>query len=675
MVDKERNSMSQSTALHNISYRSDIDGLRALAILPVVLFHAFPNLIPGGFIGVDIFFVISGYLITSILLKDMQAGSYSIKTFYARRIRRIFPALSIVLLFSLALGWIVLTAVEYRALGKHAAGGAGFIANIMFWKEAGYFDAAADTKPLLHLWSLGIEEQFYIVWPVLLYFVVKRSWNVLYVIIAVALLSFVWNVARIGIDPSGTFYSPFSRSWELALGAFLAYQAIKPIQSIAQLIKNHATHLSALGLLLVLIGFVVINESRSFPGWWGLLPAIGSALLIAAGPQALINRYVLSQRWMVWVGLISFPLYLWHWPILSFARIIHSETPPVDVRWILVGISILLAWLTYVVIEKPVRSSQKKKSLIWFLSIVMLLICLAGVAVYKTKGVKSRHSGLLNADPASLDMGADRGRWANECGIPLEAKLILKSCYSPKDQKASYAVWGDSKGEAIFYGLAREAEHQNSPRWLMIGNTIPMTGDIPRLQGRNATKNQYVVDALVKNPDLKAVLLAPAARSIFSLGEVYSKEELDSSPLFEEGLKGVGNAITVLEKSGKRVVFLVDHPGFPDPKSCISGGMTSSAFLNQFFYRKENKQCSMTYEQHVHTNERYRLWVKKLQEQHPRLVVYDPTHLVCDIPNNYCGIAKDGQFLYSYGDHYSDYGNSLVAKDFLAKLPNLLKGR
>ena len=145
---------------HSISYRPDIDGLRALAILPVVLFHAFPNLLPGGFIGVDIFFVISGYLITSILLKDIQAGSYSFKTFYARRVRRIFPALSVVLLFCLALGWVVLTAVEYRSLGKHAAGGAGFIANFMFWKEAGYFDAAGDTKPLLHLWSLGIEEQF-----------------------------------------------------------------------------------------------------------------------------------------------------------------------------------------------------------------------------------------------------------------------------------------------------------------------------------------------------------------------------------------------------------------------------------------------------------------------------------------------------------------------------------
>lgn len=665
--------MSNQVHTHSISYRPDIDGLRALAILPVVLFHAFPNLLPGGFIGVDIFFVISGYLITSILLKDIEAGSYSIKTFYARRIRRIFPALSIVLLSCLALGWIVLTAVEYRALGKHAAGGAGFIANIMFWKEAGYFDAAGDTKPLLHLWSLGIEEQFYIVWPLLLYFVTKRSWNVLGVISVVAVLSFALNVLRVGIDPSGTFYSPLSRSWELALGAFLAYQAISPIATLKNFIERYCQRLSVVGLALILLGFLVINESRAFPGWWALLPACGSALLIAAGPQSIINQRVLSQRLLVWVGLISFPLYLWHWPLLSFARIIHSETPPFDVRWMLVCLSILLAWLTYFLIEKPIRSSYKKRAVIWILSLVMVAICLAGAAIYKTKGVKSRHSGMLNADPASLDMGADRGRWANECGIPMEAKLILKSCYSPQDQKATYAVWGDSKGEAIYYGIAREAVNQNSPRWMMIGNAIPMAGDIPRLRGRNANKNNYVLDALIANNDVKAVLLAPAARSIFSLGEVYSKEDLDASPLFDEGLVGVGNAIVALEKAGKKVIFLVDHPGFPDPKSCISGGMTKIEFLNQFFYRKENKQCSMTYKQHMHTNERYRLWIKTLQQQHPNLIVYDPTHLICDVANNYCGIASDGKFLYSYGDHYSDYGNSLVAKDFLSKLPSLLK--
>jgi peptidoglycan/LPS O-acetylase OafA/YrhL len=659
--------------LHSHSYRPDIDGLRALAILPVVLFHAFPNLLPGGFIGVDIFFVISGYLITSILLKDIQAGSYSIKTFYARRVRRIFPALSVVLLFCLILGWVVLTASEYHSLGKHTYGGAGFIANFMFWKEAGYFDAAGDTKPLLHLWSLGIEEQFYIVWPLLLYLFAKRSWNILWMIVGVALLSFALNIIRIGVDPSYTFYSPLSRSWELALGAFLAYQAIHPMVSLATIIQRHKSALSILGFILIAIGFVVINESRAFPGWWALLPVLGSGLLIAAGPEAIFNKTILSRRLLVGVGLISFPLYLWHWPLLSFMRIIYSETPPEDIRLIIVIVSIVLAWLTYLLIEKPIRTSHKKKSLIWALSILMFVICLAGVVVYKTKGVKSRDVGILNADPASLSMGADRGRWANECGIPSEAKSILNSCYSPKDKKATYAVWGDSKGEAIFYGLAREAVNLDMPRWLMFGNVIPMIGDVRGAKGRNLKRNEYVQEAIVKNQEIDVVLLVLATRSIFYLKEVYTKEEINASPYFDEGLEGVSNVIQLLEKAGKRVMFLVDHPGFPDPKSCISGGLTKSEFLNQFLYRKENPLCNMTYEQHMHTNERYRLWIKTLQEKHPSLIVYDPTSLVCDVANNQCGISKGGQFLYSYGDHYSDYGNSMIAKDLLPKISHLLK--
>jgi hypothetical protein len=486
-------------------------------------------------------------------------------------------------------------------------------------------------------------------------------------------LSFGLNIWQVGSNPSAAFYSPLSRSWELALGAFLAYQVIHPIPSVTSLIDRYKSTLSGLGLVMVAIGFVVINEARAFPGWWALLPAVGSALMIASGPQAVVNRFILSQRIFVWVGLISFPLYLWHWPLLSFARIIYSETPPFDVRVVLVVLSTILAALTYYLIEKPIRQSSFKRPFIIFLSLLMFCICIVGVTVYKTKGVKSRHAGMLNADPASLDMWADRKRWANECGIPLEAKLILNSCYSPKDQKASYAVWGDSKGEAIFYGLAREAINQKRPAWMMIGNAIPMTGDILHLQGRNAKKNQYVLDALLSNQDIKFVLLVPAARSIFGLGEVYTRELMDASPHYEVGLIGVSNAIQALEGAGKRVGFLIDHPGFPDPKSCISGGVTKSEFLNQFLYRKENPLSSMTYEQHVHTNERYRLWIKTLQAKHPSLIVYDPTNLVCDVANNHCGIAKDGQFLYSYGDHYSDYGNSMVAKDFLSKLPMLLK--
>lgn len=653
---------------HTLPYRSDIDGLRALAILPVVLFHAFPNFLPGGFIGVDIFFVISGYLITNILLNDLHHGSYSIKTFYVRRIKRIFPALICVLVFCLALGWIVLTAVEYRNLGKHLAGGAGFVSNIVLWREAGYFDASGDTKPLLHLWSLGIEEQFYIFWPLIIYWAFKWSWNLRYLIVLIALGSFILNLIWSVKNPTMAFYSPLSRAWELALGAFIAYQAHGFDVQKNQALMRYRNALSVLGFLLIIAGFIFINETSQFPGWWALLPVLGTAFLIMSGPVAYVNRYILTNKFFIGVGLISFSLYLWHWPLLTFARIIYSESPPVHVRATLVILSFILAWITYIVIERPFRKVFNNKSIVLVLVIAMVIVLLSGVAIYKTRGVKHRHAGLLNADPTSLAMGADRNRWLNECGIPLEAKLILKSCYSPKNKIAEYAVWGDSKGEAIYYGLAREADNLNLPGWIMLGNSFPMAGDLPRLQGRNAKKNKYVIDALLANENIKGVLLAPAARSLFSLGEVYSREDLDNSPHYEESLQGVTNAISIIEKSGRQVFFLVDHPGFPDPKSCISGGLTKSSFLNQYLYRKENKYCSMTYEQHLHTNERYRIWLAELKRKNPNIIIYDPTSLVCDITNNKCGISKDGQFLYSYGDHYSDYANSMIARDFFQKL-------
>ena len=660
---------------HSISYRADVDGLRALAILPVVIFHAFPSMLPGGFVGVDIFFVISGYLITSILLKDIQAGQYSIAHFYARRVRRIFPALILVLLFCLMLGWVVLTAIEYRALGKHVLGGAGFVANVLFWKEAGYFDVSGDTKPLLHLWSLGIEEQFYIVWPLLLFFVVKRSWHVLGVILLLAMASFALNIWRIQVDPSGTFYSPLTRSWELAIGALVAHQAIHPIHSVAKWIEARQASLSVLGLVLLVMSFVVIHEARAFPGWWALLPACGAALLILAGPTALVNQTLLSNRVLVWVGLISFPLYLWHWPLLSFARIIYSETPPVDIRWVMVGLSFMFAALTFYCLEKPIRQSTSKKPLIVILSVSMLLVALAGLTVYKTKGMGMRHSVALNADPASLVMGGDRHLWLKECGIPAEAKKILNSCYSPQDQKPSFAVWGDSKGEALFYGLAREAvknPDSSLGTWMMIGNVAPIVGDIPRVASI-AHLNKYAIDVFTNHPTIQMVLIAPAARNLFGVLDAYTRADLMASPLFDESLLGISNAVAAIEKSGKRAAFLIDHPGFPDPRSCISGGLTNSDFLNQFLFRKENPRCRMTYEQYLDINERYRLWIAELQKRHPRLIIYDPIPVVCDIPGNRCGIARDGQFLYAYGDHYSDFANSLVAKDFLAQLPSLLK--
>lgn len=336
-------SKSASSVIHP-TYRPDIDGLRAIAVLLVVVFHAFPNQLPGGFIGVDVFFIISGYLISTIILENLQAQNFSFSTFYARRIKRIFPALLLVLLVCYGFGWFALLADEYKQLGKHMAGGAGFVANFVFWREAGYFDNAADTKPLLHLWSLGIEEQFYMVWPVLLWAAYKKKWNVLLSIVGVGLVSFVWSVKASYGHSVQAFYAPWTRFWELLCGSFLAWSSLHK--------KRLGTHLaptthgrwrwiehllarsllpehsilrqvqSILGVLFIGVATYLLSKEAHFPGFWALLPTLGAVFIIAAGPQAWINRVILSNRLFVWVGLISYPLYLWHYPL----RRLHASS-------------------------------------------------------------------------------------------------------------------------------------------------------------------------------------------------------------------------------------------------------------------------------------------------------------------------------------------------------------
>jgi peptidoglycan/LPS O-acetylase OafA/YrhL len=309
--------------LSHPKYRADIDGLRAIAVLSVVAFHAFPGVVRGGFVGVDIFFVISGYLICTILFQNLERGSFSFTEFYVRRIRRIFPALVLVLVFVMVVGWFVLTADEYRQLGKQVAGGAGFVSNLLLWREAGYFDSSAEIKPLLHLWSLGIEEQFYLVWPCLLWFAWRRRFSPLTLTLVVAAASFCLNIAVVQGDMVAAFYSPVTRFWELLSGSLLAWWHLHraPDRAAGPVTANL---LSGSGLALLAAGFGMIHGELRFPGFWAAIPVAGALLVIAAGPAAWGNRVVLSSRICVWFGLISYPLYLWHWPLLSYARIVQG---------------------------------------------------------------------------------------------------------------------------------------------------------------------------------------------------------------------------------------------------------------------------------------------------------------------------------------------------------------
>jgi peptidoglycan/LPS O-acetylase OafA/YrhL len=345
-------------------YRPDVDGLRAFAVLAVIGFHAFPNLLRAGFIGVDVFFVLSGFLISSIILEQLDAGRFSFASFYARRVKRILPALTLVLVASLGYGWFVLLPDEFETLGKHVFSGTVFLSNFVLWSESGYFDGAAETKPLLHLWSLAIEEQFYLLWPLVLAIAWRRRWNILLVTCGIALLSFLLGLGAAAWDNVAGFYSPLTRFWELMVGAVLAHRSMHGRAGVIP----HANLRSITGFSLLLAGLAIIDPNAPFPGWPALLPTLGTFLIVSAGPHAWLNRTLLASRPAVWIGLISYPLYLWHWPLLVWPKITLGElTSPLE-RMLLVLASVGLAWLTYRLVEVPIRRGTNRAAvrlLVW----------------------------------------------------------------------------------------------------------------------------------------------------------------------------------------------------------------------------------------------------------------------------------------------------------------------
>ncbi|MET3477113.1 acyltransferase family protein [Variovorax atrisoli] len=438
-------------------YRPDIDGLRAIAVGSVLAYHAFPSLLPGGFIGVDIFFVISGFLITTILLQSLAAGDFSYRDFYARRIRRIFPALVLVLLATLAFGWYVLLPGEFSQLGKQTTGGAAFFANLVFLGQAGYFDATAETKPLLHLWSLGIEEQFYIFWPLLLGLAWRKRWPILRVTLAVATVSFLVNVLTVQPHRAAAFYSPLSRAWELMAGGLLAVMQLQAAAAAGQgqaggrVWKKHLQ--SIVGIALIVLGLFMTRSTKAFPGWWALLPVLGAASCIAAGPGGVLNKYLLSNRVMVWIGLISYPLYLWHWPLLSYARIVTGGEPPLQLRIVLVVASIVLAWATYRFLERFVKL-HLSQAMLRGLAGAGAALALAGVIVFLGTPTP-RH------DSPALQAVADATREDNYYDGFEEAALGDQFVYRAGSGKRNVLLIGDSHVE------------QYAPRALELVRTQP----------------------------------------------------------------------------------------------------------------------------------------------------------------------------------------------------------
>ncbi len=354
--------------------------MRAIAVMSVVIYHAIPFAAPGGFVGVDIFFVISGFLISSIIISDLRNVRFSIANFYDRRIRRIFPALIIILLTTIAIGWFFLYDIEFFRLGKHVVSSALFFENFTLLGESGYFDADSKSKLLLHLWSLAIEEQFYIFWPLFMYVAYHGHIRFSYVFIIMGLTSFCAGLYYVFNDPAAAYYSPLGRFWELMIGAGLARLDLKNVDYF----HGKRRVASLIGLILIIFSILYLSEDIRFPGYWALFPTLGTALLIATGPNGWANQKILSNRYLVWIGLISYPLYLWHWPLLSYAYVFFGGAlgwKHIALRLSLVFVSIGLSFLTFRIVEIPFRMKGGTPVKLSILAASMLVVLAIGAVI------------------------------------------------------------------------------------------------------------------------------------------------------------------------------------------------------------------------------------------------------------------------------------------------------
>ncbi len=650
------NQMNQVKAPQAV-YRAEIDGLRAFSVLSVVLFHAYPDLIPGGFIGVDVFFVISGFLITSHIFNSFDNRAFSFYDFYFRRARRIFPALILVILVCLLVGWFVLFADEYSQLGKHVASGSAFVLNFFLVKESGYFDNVAETKPLLHLWSLAVEEQFYIVWPFILWLGWRLNLNLFFVILAVSGLSFFWGVAYVESRPEESYFLPFGRFWELLVGSFLAwvhlyrrdffrYIVLAADRLILSVFGSKITftngniisNLAAIaGIIMLLYGAFYISEDVNFPGVWALVPTFGAVLVISAGSKSFINRVLFMNPISIWIGLISYPLYLWHWPILSFPRIILGEDlSGIAILFFLI-MSLVASFLTYFLLELPIRRS---KSSIKISLILLMLLASAGcfgLYVFQSDGLPLRSA---NNKMEVQVTRTEYLHYIDENYVDCEPKNIRElapswegslRCKQSGVGNPKVVLVGDSHAEHLFIGLA-DTLNKNVAYYI---SGLPIMA---------RTKRKYIFDYIIENDNVETVILA--ARYELHLGRG------DIIDLYDD-MRGTVEAMKAANKS---VVLVGDTPQYAiDPLGCIGRR-----------FAKVSSSCSLTTNEIERQASVFQGALKRLADEYD-VTYIDLFEVMCG-PQR-CSMIDNGRLLYRDRDHLSILG-SQKAGSFIAEKLN-----
>ncbi|HZO23079.1 MAG TPA: acyltransferase family protein [Steroidobacteraceae bacterium] len=631
-----------------LAYRPDIDGLRAVSVLAVIGYHAFPAVFPGGFFGVDVFFVISGFLISSLIFGQLQRSTFSLGDFYRRRIRRILPALIIVLAACLAFGWYALLPEEYGYLGRQVAAAAAFVSNFALWTETGYFAPATQLKPLLHLWSLGIEEQFYLLWPLLLLLLSRRRLATGWVIALFTGGSFAWDLLLVRHHPTAAFYFPLSRFWELGLGCFMAWLSCgspgrpPPMRAWGAAV---ASLLSVAGLSMILVAVFCCNSHSGVPGWPSLLPTLGALCIVAQPGKSGFQRRILAYPPLVFVGLISYPLYLWHWPILSFAAILHSGTPNLLTRWACVVLGFGLAILTYRLIEKPIRAGGHWRPLSPALLGSLVVAGLAGLTVFHAAGFGHR----FDRQVAAI---RPQAKTDPLCEETVDTHIPFNYCKRTSEQPPDVVFLGDSQTEAVYEGAAAALGKSYSLMMLARGGCPPtLNASVQGLypsesaqQNCNKTWNEFVEYVQKARPRL--VVLVGAGTRFFDANS--PKDASAKRAAFKRGMENLLGAL----QATSRVVYVREIPEFQSSPSC---------YLRPF--RLPGTRCSAFLARgalELHRSA-YSTALEEVKDRFPSLVLVDPIPALCN--SRYCSEQlQSGEMLYRDEIHLTQAGGRRVAK-------------
>lgn len=551
-------------------YRPDIDGLRAIAVMAVVFYHAGIAAIPGGFVGVDVFFVISGYLIGGQIFREARAGRFSFADFYTRRVRRILPALYAMLLVMLAIGLFVLTPEELRQFAREAVAGALGLSNVLYYLGGGYFAPAAEYNPLLMTWSLGIEEQFYLLFPFVLLGLLRFRIHVLPALAALSVLSFVGSIWLIGRDPNAAFYLLPTRAWELGLGAALAIWELGRRTGVGTPRTGMQQVAATLGLALIAVALVFYDKGWSFPGFFVLLPTLGTALLIAT-PGSAINSGPLSFGVATFIGRISYSWYLWHWPLFYLNRVLGGEQgglPPL----ILIVLSLALGIVSWRYIEQPFRHWRAPpRHVLSTYAAAVLAFAGVGVALYLAGGWPGRFSPMVR----ELAETARKSR-ESPCLAPYGAvEPQNQSACLPALAGGRVVLFGDSHASALAPGIRRLAERSGLGFGEMTKSSChPLLGFAVEAQARPRhwreciAYQQAALAYIERDPEIRTIVLA-GFWSAAGGGVRGAQAEPGTSVSLEKALAAT---IQRLRAMGRRVVVVQDVPLFRfDPYARMVG--------------------------------------------------------------------------------------------------------